>query len=200
MSIAQTYARPPRPAIVITHGLAGSGKTTLSQPLLERLRAIRIRTDVERKRLQGLKPVDRHTGGIDSGLYSPDATEATYRHVGDLARRVVTAGYAVIVDAAFLLRWQRDLFRALAAELQVPFVIVDFVAAEAFLRERVTRRAAEARDASDATLAVLEHQLRTQEPLAADERSDTIEYDSTARIERARQPDAWAAVVARLTD
>jgi len=39
----------------------------------------------------------------------------------------------------------------------------------ALLRQRVQHRAAQGRDASEATLRVLEHQLETQEPLGADE-------------------------------
>jgi uncharacterized protein len=57
VNIAGQCAQPPRPAVVITRGLAGSGKTTLSQALLEMIGAVRIRTDVERKRLHGLPAV-----------------------------------------------------------------------------------------------------------------------------------------------
>jgi len=198
IDLARSYARAPQPAIVITHGLAGSGKTTLTQPLLEVLRAVRIRTDVERKRQHGLGPRERRPEGVDRGLYAPDSTEATYRHVQVLARGAVEAGHSVIVDAAFLKRWQRDLFRRLAGELRVPFVIVSFAARDAWLRERIVRRAADARDASDATLAVLDYQLQTQDPLAPDELPETVVYDSEAPLEHARRPASWDAVVRRI--
>jgi aminoglycoside phosphotransferase family enzyme/predicted kinase len=198
VAIAQSCALPPRPAIVLTHGLAGSGKTTLSQPLLELLRAVRIRTDVERKREHGFSPLERKRDGLDAGLYAPEATESTYGRVRALARDVVEAGYAVIVDAAFLKRWQRDLFRRLASELDVPFAIVSFSAPESALRERIERRAAAANDASDATLAVLEYQLRTEDVLAPDEQNDTIVYDSTLPLARSREPSAWDAVLERI--
>ena len=144
------------------------------------LGAVRIRTDVERKRLHGLGPRERSPAGIDRGLYAPDATEATYQHVCTLARGVAAAGHVALVDATFLKRWQRDLFRKLASNLQVPFVIVTFAASESTLRERITRRAIEGHDASDANLAVLDHQLRVQEPLAPEERADVFVYGSEA--------------------
>ena len=69
------------PAIVITHGLAGSGKTTLSQALLELIGVVRIRTDVERKRLHGLLAAARDRTGIEGGLYTPETTRDTYLQV-----------------------------------------------------------------------------------------------------------------------
>ncbi len=74
-----------------------------------------------------------------------------------------------MVDAAFLRRWQRDLLRDVAADVQVPFAIADCTAPEAVLRERVRQRQQSGRDASEATSEVLDHQLSSAEPLAADE-------------------------------
>ncbi len=79
VDLATHYARAPHPAFVVTHGLSGSGKTTLTQGLLEWIGAIRIRTDVERKRLHGLDARARSGSGLDEGLYAADATERTYR-------------------------------------------------------------------------------------------------------------------------
>ena len=198
VELARSYAQPPQAAIVLTHGLAGSGKSTLSQALLEVLGAVRIRTDVERKRLHGLATRDRSPSGVDHGLYTADATAATYHHVCALVRGVAAAGHVAIVDATFLKRWQRDLFRKLAADLQVPFVIVTFSASESTLRERITRRAKEGHDASDADLAVLDHQLRVQEPLAPEERADVVAYDSEAPLERSHEATSWRAVGERI--
>jgi predicted kinase len=63
-------------ALIITHGLPGSGKTTFAQIALERLQAIRLRSDVERKRLFGLSPLadSRASSGID--LYSGEIRSA----------------------------------------------------------------------------------------------------------------------------
>jgi predicted kinase len=40
--------------LLITHGLPGSGKTSVGRQLLERVGAIRARSDIERKRMAGL--------------------------------------------------------------------------------------------------------------------------------------------------
>ncbi len=196
--LANSYALSPRPALVITHGLAGSGKTTLSQALLEMIGAVRIRTDVERKRLHGLPAIARDRAGIDAGVYAPEATREAYRRALELARGATAAGYVVIVDATFLSHWQRQLFRDLATESGLPFVIVTFVANEATLRERIVRRLHDASDASDADLAVLEHQLQTQEPLAPDELVDTVAYDAEAALDEAPSRARWRDVLDRL--
>ena len=54
LALARQCLGQYRPALIITHGLPGSGKTTFSQLALQQMGAIRIRSDVERKRLFGL--------------------------------------------------------------------------------------------------------------------------------------------------
>ena len=198
VNLAKADARPPQPAIIVAHGLSGCGKTTLTQALLELTGAVRIRTDVERKRMHALGPRDRRATGIDSGLYAKEATEAAYRRVGELAGMVAAAGHVAIVDATFIKRWQRDLLRARASALGVPFLIVTFTASESVLRERIAHRVQEDRDASDADIAVLEHQLREREPLAPDEQSCAVAWDAEAPLERAREPAAWRPVLDRI--
>ena len=177
LRLATEYAMDARPAVVITHGFAGCGKTTLSQILLERIAAIRIRTDVERKRLRGLGARDSSRSSIDRALYAPEVTRTTYDHLSRLARTIVESGFTALIDGTFLRRWQRDMFRDLAAGLRVPLVIVDVSATEAMLRERVRQRAIAATDASEAGVAVLEHQLRSHDPLGSDERGAVVTYD-----------------------
>ena len=199
VQLANSLARPSRPAIVITHGFAGSGKTTHTQALVESVGAVRVRTDVERKRLHGVRPAERSADRIDAGLYTPAATRRTYRRARMLATSVAKAGYVAIVDGAFLRRWQRRLVRELAAKLRMPFVVVAFVAKEATLRERIARRLHEGSDASDADFAVLEQQLRTQEPLTADELTDSVVFDADATPDHAHSPGPWRDVLDRLS-
>jgi predicted kinase len=158
------------------HGLSGSGKTTVAQSLLEQLGAIRVRSDIERKRLHGLGALTRTQAPLDAGLYGPAATRRTYDRLAAAARAIVDAGWPAIVDAASLRRGDRDAFCDLAHGLGVPFAIATCEAPEAVLRARVAARERTGTDASEASAAVLERQLATQEPLGADERRDAVVF------------------------
>jgi hypothetical protein len=159
---------------------------------------VRIRTDVERKRMHQIDAVKASPSDVEGGLYTPEMTSRTYAIALAHARIAATAGYIAIVDAAFLKRRQRDLFRKLAAELRVPFVVLAFSASEATLRQRILDRLQAGDDASDATLAVLEHQIRTREPLAVSELADAVSYDADAPSVQAASPEHWRAVLDRL--
>ncbi|HUP79649.1 MAG TPA: AAA family ATPase [Pirellula sp.] len=179
VSLAQrlTEADKVRPSLWITHGVSGSGKTTGSEQLVQRHGAIRIRADVERKRLIGLKPNDRFAQGDERVvfLYTDEMTTRTYQRLAELVEEIIRGGRSVIVDASFLMKSQRLLFRELADKLQLPFHILAFHAEPETLRQRVADRMVANQDASDADLAVLESQLQRQQPLDEDELKLTIQ-------------------------
>ncbi len=165
LETALSWMRPGQPKLYITHGLPGSGKTFASQGLLQREGAIRLRSDVERKRLAGLGMLADSRGlGLD--LYGADATASTYGQLLSLARAVLQAGYPVILDAAFLLREERLRALALAHELDVPFSIVHCEAPTPVLRDRLLARRG---DASEADAAVLKRLQAVAEPLSGKE-------------------------------
>lgn len=174
LDLAQHFAASPRPALIITHGAAGCGKTTFTGVLLEALDGIRLRSDVERKRLHGLGPEARSGSGMAQGIYGEQATRRLYQTLRDQARVILDAGWTAIVDATCLFRWQRELFRSLAQDMRMPFLILDFPADPALLRERVARRHAAGTDASEADLAVLARQLARREPLQPAEQGQAL--------------------------
>jgi len=166
------------PLLGITHGLSGSGKTWLSDQLIPALPCFRVRSDVERKRLFG------ESGPVapGSGIYSKQHTENTYARLEQVARDVLSDGWSLIVDAAFLKRPERDRFHDLAEGLGVGFAIIDCQAPESVLRARIERRATEAKDASDADLRVLDFQLANAHAIdwaiADDERSYCVTIET----------------------
>lgn len=189
LRLAERLAEPGVPRLLVTHGLPGSGKTRVSQQLLERAGAVRLRSDVERKRAAGLAALADSKALGD--LYGAADTEATYVRLTALAAGALEAGYPTIVDAAFLRREQRDRMRALAARLQVPFAILDCQAPIAVLRERVRERRATRADASEADEAVLDMLAAVEEPLGDDERAWTLEVRTDEPLAVASLLGSW---------
>ncbi len=186
VDLALSYSQAQNPALIITHGVSGSGKSTLAVQLVESLGALRVRSDVERKRLFGFSAKADTQSDLQAGIYTPDAARLTYARLAELAAQGIDAGFPVIVDATFLKRSQRNDFRALSVRLGTPFLILAFQAPETVLRERVAGREGAREDASEAGLDVLDAQLRTQEPLSKEEMAETITIDT------AKAPEAQA--------
>ncbi len=186
LDLAEQYALSHATPLIITHGLSGSGKTTFSSQLARVHGGIHLRSDVERKRLHGLAATADSESPIGDGIYSAKAFTGTYLRLRDLADVVLRAVSPAIIDATFIRKHQRELFSRLAEELQVPLVILDFPLTEEGLRRRIEQRARGARDdASEATVEVLEDQLKHEEPLT------TIEQQLAIRV----SPDTTAEAV-----
>jgi len=166
---AQQLAEASDARLLITHGLPGSGKSHVSRQIVESVGAIRIRSDVERKRLTGA-----------GERYGPAATAQTYGCLAALAQGVLRAGFPTIVDAAFLRRDERARMERLAGELRVPFGLLDCEAPMSVLQERVRRRSERGGDASEADVAVLERLATRQEALDDHERAWAIEVRTDA--------------------
>lgn len=198
LALARQHCTPTHRGIVITHGFSGSGKTYLSQALVEVSGAIRIRSDIERKRMHGIAALQPAGSTVGTGLYAQDATAATYQRLLALAELITDAEHLVIVDAAFLKRWQRDLFCRLALRKNLPFAIIDFNAAPATLAQRINARRSRGLDASDADLAVLHHQLAHAEPLQQDELDAVFSCNAELDNQAAYPLQTWAPLLARL--
>ncbi len=175
IKLAEGYTRTTQPVLMITHGLSGSGKSLFSGWLLERLEAVRLRSDVERKRLF---PESDQPKGLEQGVYGRQASETTYAHLRAWAALLLRAGFSVIVDATFLKAAQREAFQQLAGDLAVDYLILDCQAPDQVLRERVIQRQQRGGDPSEANLAVLDLQLRNREPLSDRELDTSIVLDT----------------------
>ncbi len=191
LALAARFIRPHPPWLALTHGLSGSGKSRVSRELISAGDAIRLRSDVERKRLHGLDPDARTASGTAAGIYAPEASQRTYQHLLERAEALLRAGWPVVVDATFLTAARRAPFLELARELRVDSVILDIDAPETVLRQRIRDRTAKGHDPSEADTAILDHQLGQREPVADDEATRVLTIDTT----RERDPaDLWHRV------
>lgn len=183
--LAQAWTESRRPLLAVMCGLSGSGKTWLSTRLVTAMPALRLRSDLERKRLFDLEEAADSHSGIGSGIYDRKAGQAVYERMFDGARSMLAAGFDAILDAAFLDAKSRGRVRRLAADCGADFVIVQATAPPEILEERLRRRAAAGKDASEADLAVLRYQLETSEQLTSDEARSAVTVNTDSEVDPA---------------
>jgi aminoglycoside phosphotransferase family enzyme/predicted kinase len=161
-NLAESYSTIPSRFMAITHGVSAVGKSHVAMRLVEALGAIRLRSDVERKRLFGEQTV---ANDLQAGIYSADASAATYKRLHEIAADILHAGFPVVIDATYLKRDQRDSAAKVAEATGAPFLILDCNAPQAVIESWLAVRQAEKQDPSDATLAVIEAQQASREAL-----------------------------------
>jgi len=160
-------------------GVSGSGKSTVAETLAARFSAIRLRSDVERKRLFGLAPdADSAAEGLTEELYRAGTSDRVFARLAELAADLLSAGQPVVVDATFIEQQRREPFRQLAARQGVPLLIVHCTADEAELERRLTARDRESREPSEAGVAVMRGQLGALEPPTAEEIDHVLVVDT----------------------
>ncbi len=169
LSVAEQYTLPGEPKLFITHGLSGSGKSYVAGKLVRDNGLLMLRSDFVRKRLHGLAREATTSAAINQGIYSKQASDATYAQLSEDAELCLSAGYSAVVDATFLQREHRDLFRRLAGRLGVEFTIIDVHSSDADIRQRLETRRSDPATISEAGDAVVSSQRQHREPLTADE-------------------------------
>lgn len=197
LELAASYAVPARTALVITHGISGSGKTTHSQHLMDAYGLIRVRADVERKRLYGLTST-QSSAGVPGGIYSAQANQRVQDRLEVLARQVLQAGFPVLVDATHIRRAPRERMYRLAKAMRVPCLVLAFAATPAVLRARAAQRTRQGQDASEADATVVDKQLVACEALEGRERAVALTIDTGWEVDWKAVLPQFAALWARV--
>lgn len=148
--LAYTYAANlEKPVLILTAGLMGCGKSYQARQLAARLNAKTIRTDVLRKEMLNINPTDRHHENFAQGIYSDDISRMTYNKAYELAESEIKSGKAVIIDASFKRRSERQKAVQLAQRLDIPFYIIECTCTDEVVKMRLEKRVKEKDNASD---------------------------------------------------
>jgi len=193
-NLAESYSAIPSRFLAITHGVSAVGKSQVALRLVEALGVVRLRSDVERKRLHGT-PTDETGEALHAGIYSAQASEATYRRLHELAETALNAGFSAVIDASYLKQDQRQAAWQVAESTGVPFLIIDCQAPDAVIEQWLTQRQAQGTDPSDATMEVIRSQQASREPLSEAEQLLSRRVDTQ---EAASLDDLVAAIRQRL--
>jgi aminoglycoside phosphotransferase family enzyme/predicted kinase len=190
--LARRQIRQRIPVLVVMTGLSGSGKTRVSGELMAALPAIRVRSDIERKRSFDLAETASSDSDLATGIYSSDVSEYVYAQLNGVAEMILATGHNVILDASFLHANQRAGALDTAKRMGSCCLLLQTVADEAILRARIVARQKKNNDASEADISVLEFQLKDREPLTDEEQQLAIQcesdgFDATRMAEHIRR-------------
>lgn len=183
-NLAESYSAIPSRFLAITHGVSAVGKSHVAMRMVEALGAIRLRSDVERKRLFG-EQASQDAGQLQQGIYTGEASQRTYAHLHQLTATILRAGFPVVIDATYLKQPQRQAAAEVASETGVPFLILDCNAPDAVIASWLTQRQADQSDPSDATLEVVAAQQAEREHLNAEEllQSKRVETNESGSLD-----------------
>ena len=164
LALAQAFLERPAPVLVAIGGLSGSGKSTaaaLVAPLLGVAPgALHLRSDLIRKRLFGVSPLDR----LPAEAYAADASARVHARLRHEATVALAAGHAVVCDAVFGEIAERRGLEDLARQAAVPLLGVWLEVPDV---TRLARVRARRHDASDATEDVALRQMTRAQPPAS---------------------------------
>lgn len=177
INLAEFYTHPKKPCLIIMHGLAGSGKSTIAKNIAAECAAIQISSDIIRKQLFNIPLYENSNSTPYGGIYTPQSTAQTYNKLLALAKIVITAGFTAVIDATFLLQGQRLMFYNLANLLKVPFYILHCQTNDLKITQRIKKRNARNNCISEANSTILKHQKEIIEPLLKSEQQHTLVID-----------------------
>jgi uncharacterized protein len=164
-ALADFHAREPH--VIVVSGIMGCGKSTVAEALSRATGLPVVSSDVERKRMFGVKPTER----LPAGAY----TDATGRKVYErLYAATEVAGAGVILDGMFPTREMRARVTAIAPDAL--FVHCD--APDDVVRARMKERLDDPSRVSDATPELLERARQRYEPPAPEEGLRLLHHDA----------------------
>lgn len=199
LDLAERLAGPRRPRLYATCGISGSGKTTLSSRLVGACGAVRLRSDVERKRVLGMRPTERPRDAAHAAmLYGDTTTRQVYERLAKLADVLLAAGASVVIDACCNRRWQREIVAAAARRAGTPLVWLDCDVPVETAVARVTARGVAGTDASDASADVVRAQAADREPIAEAELVASAGVEPPRRVRVTERELAEPGFAARL--
>jgi aminoglycoside phosphotransferase family enzyme/predicted kinase len=151
--------------LVLIGGAPGTGKTTLANALGTERNWIVLNSDELRKDIAGRAHHDREAAPFGEGIYSEEFNKRTYDTLLEQARRLLSQGESVVLDAS----WPTAELRSAAREIAVSggAVLHEFECVlpaeqcKARIRDRLLKPGR--KDFSDATPAIVENAIASRE-------------------------------------
>ncbi|MFJ3927078.1 AAA family ATPase [Streptomyces sp. NPDC090022] len=163
--------------LTLVGGLPGSGKSTLSGALADRLGVTLLSSDRLRKELAGIPADQPAPAAYGEGLYTPEWTAKTYAALLERASTLLSCGESVVLDATWSNAAQREAAHRLAERTSADLVALHCQVPDDMTAARLTTRAA---GPSDAGLEVAAAMAEREPPWA-----EAVTVDTSGPLETA---------------
>jgi predicted kinase len=147
VTTALRHLRTSAVGLTLVGGLPGSGKSTLSGALADRLGVTLLSSDRLRKELAGIPAEESAAASYGEGLYTPEWTNKTYSTLLDRAFALVSSGESVVLDATWSDVTQREAAFRMAERASADLVALHCQVPSDVSAARLTTRAPGASDA-----------------------------------------------------
>ncbi|WRZ95819.1 AAA family ATPase [Streptomyces sp. NBC_01007] len=177
VTTALRHLRTSTVCLTLVGGLPGSGKSTVSGALADRLGVTLLSSDRLRKELAGIPAEKPAAAGYGEGLYTPEWTAKTYAALLDRASALLSAGESVVLDASWSDAGLREAARHTAERTSTDLVALHCQVPKDVTASRLNTRGP---GASDADLGVAAAMAAVEPPW-----DDAVAIDTDGPLEAA---------------
>lgn len=168
--------------LIAVGGMIASGKSTLADRLSFELACPVVDADRTRKHLRGVNATDSLNEGAWVGAYDPVFSEKVYAQILTNARHVLLSGRSVVLDASFRGSADRKRAKALADELDIPFLFIEARVPKAVAIKRLAAREGQ-ESVSDARMDLYDSFEAAYEPVTELTSRCHLRVDTSGSIE-----------------
>ncbi|WP_338676469.1 AAA family ATPase [Streptomyces sp. SCSIO 30461] len=177
ITTALHHLRTSTISLTLVGGLPGSGKSTLSGALADRLGVTLLSSDRVRKELAGMPAEKSAASRYREGLYTPEWTARTYVALLDRASALLSTGESVVLDATWSDSRQREEALRMAERVSADLVALHCRVPGEVAAARLNTRAP---GTSDADLAVATAMAADEPPWA-----EAVTIDTSGALDSA---------------
>ena len=171
------------PVLYVFFGMIATGKSTLSQAWAWHKQLRCYNSDWVRKELAGIRPTASQHATIDTGIYTKEFSQKTYRTLLERAEARLRQGDSVILDASYQYEQDRQDLRALAKNLNCQVYFILCQCPEREMKRRMAEREQDPASVSDGRWEIYLKQKKRFQPPAELAAPELIIIDTQAPLE-----------------
>lgn len=171
------------PAIYVFFGMIATGKSTLAQAWARHKQIPCYNSDRLRKELAGIHPTESRPETVDTGIYTREFSQQTYRAMLAKAEELLLQKVSVVLDASYQSARHRQDVRELALNLDCKVYFILCQCSEKEMKQRMDERMKDPGAVSDGRWEIYLQQKKRFEPPDELAGQELITIDTQSSLE-----------------